>query len=147
VANPWGLIICGKGELQSICENQEGVELEGFSQPSALAKKLSQARCLILPSTFEPWGLVIHEAALAGLAIISSYECGASTFFVRDGQNGYIINPDEASLLRAMKLVSQAGKEKLEQMSATSKTLGSLWTTSKWADYVYNHICKQEDRS
>lgn len=147
VRDPWGLIICGKGELQHLCENQEGVEIHGFTQPSQLPERLASAKCFILPSVFEPWGLVVHEAALAGLPIISSYASGASTAYVRDGQNGYIINPDEESLLRAMKLVSEASEEKLAEMSQISKALGSLWTTEKWAEYVYQYICKRESSS
>ncbi|MGC4036271.1 MAG: glycosyltransferase [Chitinophagaceae bacterium] len=138
--DPWGLIICGKGNLQSLCDNQEGVNVNGFLPPAQLARRFQDAKCLILPSTFEPWGLVIHEAALAGLLVISSHSCGASTFFVRDGQNGYIINPDENSLLTAMKAVSQTNDKDLQNMSEFSKTLASLWTTDKWADYVYKNI-------
>ena len=146
VKNPWDLMICGKGELQHLCENREGVEIHGFTQPSELPGRLAEARCLILPSIFEPWGLVVHEAALAGLAIISSYASGASTFYVRDGQNGYVINPDEESLLRAMILMSEAGEEKLDEMSSISRELGMLWTTEKWADYVYRYICLRENQ-
>jgi glycosyltransferase involved in cell wall biosynthesis len=140
VKEPWGLVICGNGHLKNICQNQEGVELNEFVQPSELPQQLSKAKCLVLPSFFEPWGLVIHEAALAGLSIISSSAAGATTFFVRDGQNGYIINPDEHSLLRAMILISQCDDQGQIEMSATSKTLGLLWTTIKWADYVYENI-------
>jgi glycosyltransferase involved in cell wall biosynthesis len=151
VKNPWGLVICGKGELQHLVEGQEGVEIHGFTQPSELPQRLASAKCFILPSVFEPWGLVVHEAALAGLPIISSYAVGASTFYVRDGQNGYIINPDEESVFKAMKLVSGLSDEKLAEMSTISKSLGMLWTTEKWADYVHKYICtnrefKEEDQ-
>jgi glycosyltransferase involved in cell wall biosynthesis len=141
ISNPWGLMICGTGALLHLCENQEGVEVYGFTQPAQLPHRLAEARCLVLPSLFEPWGLVVHEAALSGLAIISSYASGASTFYVRDGQNGYVINPDESALLRAMLLISSAEEEKLDRMSSISRELGTLWTTEKWADYVYQYIC------
>lgn len=147
VKDPWGLVICGKGELLHLCENEKGVEIYGFTQPSQLPERLASARCFILPSIFEPWGLVVHEAALAGLPIISSHASGASTFYVRDGQNGYIINPDVESLFRSMKLISEASTEKLDEMSEVSKALGSLWTTEKWADYVDRYICNREDLS
>jgi len=146
VSNPWGLVICGKGELQHLVENQEGVEIHGFTQPAELPQRLASAKCLILPSVFEPWGLVVHEAALAGLAIISTYPTGASTYYVRDGQNGYIIDVTEESLLAAMKKISSVNEEQFSQMSATSKILGSLWTTDKWAEYVYHNICKKSHK-
>lgn len=144
--NPWDLHLCGKGELESLCQNQPGVKLLGFTQPAELPARLAEASCLVLPSLFEPWGLVVHEAAAAGLAIIASHIVGATTYYVRDGQNGYIINPDEQSLLRAMRLVSEASATKLAAMQKTSKELASQWTTEKWADYVYENICIKENQ-
>jgi glycosyltransferase involved in cell wall biosynthesis len=138
---PWGLLICGTGELESSCLNQPGVRLLGFTQPHELPDYLAKATCLVLPSMFEPWGLVVHEAATAGLSIIASHQVGATTYYVRDGQNGYIINPDEPSLLRALCLVSGASKTQLTAMRTISQKLASLWTLEKWANYVYDNIC------
>jgi glycosyltransferase involved in cell wall biosynthesis len=141
VSHPWELIIVGKGKLAKLCNNVNGVEVKEFIQPQQLPAVLTEASCLILPSHFEPWGVVIHEAVTSGLSVICSHQCGASTMFVRDGQNGYVINPDQASLVTAMKKMSAKTQSTLEEMSATSRLLGSLWTTKKWADYVYQNIC------
>jgi len=142
VPHPWELVIVGKGHLKNICDNVEGIEVKDFIQPKDLPRLFSEATCLILPSTFEPWGVVIHEATISGLPVICTHDCGASTMFVRDGQNGYIINHDSASLCGAMKKISSKTKDALEEMSAASRQLGSLWTTEKWADYVYENICR-----
>jgi glycosyltransferase involved in cell wall biosynthesis len=139
--NPWNLLLCGRGELEVSCRNQPGVQVLGFMQPDELPAQLANASCLVLPSFFEPWGLVVHEAVTAGLAVIASHHVGAITYFVRDGQNGYIINPDTPSLLRAMRLVSEAEDSRLAAMRQTSLELAQLWTVDKWADYVYNNIC------
>jgi glycosyltransferase involved in cell wall biosynthesis len=141
VSDPWNLLLCGKGELEAQCHNQPGIQVLGFMQPDELPAHLANATCLILPSHFEPWGLVVHEAVTAGLAIIASHHVGATTYFVRDGQNGYIINPDEASLLRAMRQISQAENSRLISMQQISRELAGLWTVSKWADYVYGNVC------
>jgi glycosyltransferase involved in cell wall biosynthesis len=143
VSHPWKLIIVGKGELDSLCNDVKGIEVKEFIQPQDLPAVLAEAACLVLPSFFEPWGVVIHEAVTSGLSVICSYECGAATMFVRDGQNGYIINPDQASLVTAMKKMSAKSSADLEEMSDTSRLLGSLWTTEKWAEYVYQNICYQ----
>jgi glycosyltransferase involved in cell wall biosynthesis len=141
VDHPWDLIIVGKGKLSDLCKNVNGIEVKEFIQPQDLPRTMSEATCLVLPSFFEPWGVVIHEAVASGLSIICSYECGAATMFVRDGQNGYIINPDQASLVGALKKMSDKTQPALEEMSVTSLLLASLWTTGKWADYVYQNIC------
>lgn len=144
--NPWKLILCGKGELEHKCHNQPGVEVLGFMQPEELPTYLAKASCLILPSLFEPWGLVVHEAVTAGLAVIASHHVGATTYFVRDGQNGYIINPDERSLLRAMRLISEASTNQLSTMRHVSQTLAQIWNVEKWADYVYENICLEKNQ-
>ncbi|MEO5564482.1 MAG: glycosyltransferase family 4 protein [Chitinophagaceae bacterium] len=141
VIDPWELIIVGKGELSAICNNVEGIKVKEFIQPQDLPAVFAEATCFILPSFFEPWGVVIHEAVTSGLSVISSYECGAATAFVRDGQNGYIINTDQPSLVSAMKKMSAKTQTELEEMSATSRALASLWTTEKWGEYVYQNIC------
>jgi glycosyltransferase involved in cell wall biosynthesis len=141
VNDPWELVVVGKGELSSVCKNVEGINMRGFIQPKDLPAIFSEATCFVLPSFFEPWGLVIHEAVTSGLPVICSHECGGLTMFVRDGQNGYIINTDTASLVSAMKRMSAKTNEELGEMSATSRLLGSLWTTDTWTDYVYKNIC------
>jgi glycosyltransferase involved in cell wall biosynthesis len=143
---PWGLLLCGKGHLESRCQGQAGVQVLGFAQPTELPARLAQASCLVLPSVFEPWGLVVHEAAAAGLAIIASHAVGAATYFVRDGQNGYIIHPDEDSLARALRLVAEADTPRLTAMRQTSHDLAALWTLDKWADYVHNTICEVKNQ-
>ena len=147
VADPWELVIVGKGHLKNICDNVDGIEVKDFIQPKDLPQLFAEATCLILPSTFEPWGVVIHEATISGLAVICTHDCGASTMFVRDGQNGYIINHDAASLAEAMKKISSKTKDALGEMSEASRLLGSLWTTGKWADYVYENICRPVKQS
>ncbi|MGG7058145.1 glycosyltransferase family 4 protein [Clostridium tertium] len=46
----------------------------------------------ILPSRYEPWGLVVNEAMFAGLPILVSHLCGCSLDFIKSN-NGYVINP------------------------------------------------------
>jgi glycosyltransferase involved in cell wall biosynthesis len=43
---------------------------------------------LALPSDYEPWALVINEAAAAGLPSVSSDVVGATAELVRNGVNG-----------------------------------------------------------
>jgi glycosyltransferase involved in cell wall biosynthesis len=141
VESPWELVICGRGDLEYLCKDTEGIQLMNFVQPQELCQILLESKCLVHPSLFEPWGLVIHEAALAGLAIISSFQTGASTAFVRDGVNGFIVNPGIYEISRSMYLITKKSEAQFEEMSNASKSLGNLWTTQKWADYVYNYVC------
>ena len=53
-------------ELKAI----DGTELLGFVMPKDLPGVLQDAGCLLLPSRFETWGVVVHEAIASGLAVI-----------------------------------------------------------------------------
>ena len=143
VEKPWSLQIAGTGPLASHFQEIPGVDLLGFVQPNDLPRVMSAARCLVLPSLFEPWGVVIQEGAAAGLPVIASHECGAVTSYVRDGVNGYIVPPRAGDIASAMVRISQAPGEQLLAMSRASVQLASLWSPSKLAAYFYSRISEQ----
>ena len=137
VSEPWSLMMIGEGPLKTLCQNIEGISVENFVQPIGLFDKLAESSCFILPSKHENWGLVIHEAALVGLPLICSSACGATTWFLREGQNGYLTTSKSESIKRAMIKVHYASPQKLEEMSETSLKLGHFWTTEKWGEHIY----------
>ncbi|MHB0755255.1 glycosyltransferase family 4 protein [Polaribacter sp. M15] len=138
VSNPWSLMMVGAGPLKYLCKDIDGIEVENFSQPRDLPSKLAESSCFILPSKHENWGLVIHEAALVGLPLICTSACGATTWFLREGQNGYLTSTKQDSIKNAMIKIHELPLEKLNQMSVFSNKLGSLWTIDKWANNAYN---------
>jgi len=137
VTNPWELCIAGEGPLKTLFQRIEGIKMKSFVQPTELADLFSESSCFVLPSLHENWGLVIHEAALAGQPIISTSACGATTWFLRDGQNGYLIDSEVSNLTSAFIQMHNKKSEELQKMSVISKTLGYLWNLDSWADYVY----------
>lgn len=137
VTNPWELCIAGEGPLKTLFQGNEGVVFKSFVQPSALADLFSESSCFVLPSLHENWGLVIHEAALAGQPIISTSACGAITWFLRDGQNGFIIDSEVSNLTAAFIKMHNKNADELIKMSEISKELGNLWKLESWAEYVY----------
>lgn len=140
VKKPWGLKVAGTGPLGELLRDVPGVDLLGFVQPANLPELMHEARCFVLPSLWEPWGVVLHEATAAGLPVIATYPCGAITMFARDGVNGYIVPPQPKQLTKAMVRVSTASQEVLERMSATSSTLAELWNPAMLAKYFIDNI-------
>lgn len=126
------------------CKNVEGisgVEIYGFVQPNDLPDKFAQASCLLLPSFFEPWGLVIHEATAAGLSVICSSVCGASKHLVQDGYNGYLIEPGNADdLTNAMLRYTRLCDERKAEMCSNSFNLSLQFTPERWATYFYERV-------
>ena len=140
VEKPWELKVAGTGPLTAELGGIPGVQVLGFVQPADMPRITNSARCLVLPSALEPWGVVIQEAAVAGLPVIASCRCGAATAYVRSGVNGYIVPPDPNEIASAMVRISEATDEELLAMSRASVQLASLWTPSKLAASFHSDI-------
>ena len=97
--------------------------------------------CLVLPSRIDPYGVVLHEAAVSGLPIITTYQVGAAPFFVQDGQNGWTVPSDDAGrLAAAMERISSAGPERFGAMSDVSRSLGARLTSAGWARNMHEQL-------
>ncbi|WP_080239448.1 glycosyltransferase family 4 protein [Spirosoma rigui] len=99
-AHDWGVVLLGDGPEQPLLEQliktlnlTDSVQLlpgrPWFTVPDILAL----ANVLVLPSTSEPWGLVVNEAMACGLPVLVSSRCGCVPDLVHDGQNGYVFDP------------------------------------------------------
>ncbi|MHB0981552.1 MAG: glycosyltransferase family 4 protein [Thermoleophilia bacterium] len=133
--DPWPLKCYGTGPLQHLIQGVEGIECKGFCQPEDLPRELSMASCLLLPSTFEPWALVVHEAAAAGMAVIVSDAVGASVHLVQDGYNGYTVETGNAhELTQAMLRYSSMSRKERSTMGENSYSMSLQYTPSRWAD-------------
>ena len=125
----WELCIIGNGTLSSYLKSCSGVIVLNFMQSENLIKEIKKCGCFILPSRFEPWALVIHEFAAAGLPIICSDICGAAPMFVTSNYNGFIFESCNVSDLeqKMIKIINSNDNELL-QMSENSHKVGQKIT-------------------
>ena len=112
----------------------EGVLCRGFVQPDNLPQHLKEALVLVVPSTFEPHGVVVHEAAASGVVLICSDAVGAADMFLRRGINGVIFPRGSREALRQA-LVDLHGwtGDRLGRASEVGKTLSAQFTPETWA--------------
>jgi glycosyltransferase involved in cell wall biosynthesis len=137
VDDPWKLLVFGRGPLESSLVGLPGVEIRGFVEPRLLPAELARASFLVLPSTFEPWGVVVHEAAAAGLGCICTTAVGAADAFVREGANGRVVAVDAPSQLAdAMRWAHSRSRAELTQVSEVSRELAGQVTPERWARSV-----------
>ncbi len=67
-----------------------------------------EADVLVVPSLFEPWGLVVHEGLAYGLPVITTDQVGAADDLIESGVNGYIVAPGSSdALVAAMRAVEE----------------------------------------
>ena len=96
----WRLVLIGKGSLSSLAEKIEGVELTGFLKQKEILQLLQSDCFFCLPSRKEPWGVVVHEMAAAGLPLILSKEVGAGDHFLINGYNGILLENLSTSTIK-----------------------------------------------
>jgi glycosyltransferase involved in cell wall biosynthesis len=131
--NDWELLCIGAGPLYDEKVEYPGILHTGFVQPHELKQYMAEGGVFVLPSHFEPWGVVVHEFALAGFPMIVSDRVGAATQFVEDGKNGYIFRAKEVSALKEkMKEIMASTEERLKTMGDISFEKAKKVNESNW---------------
>ncbi len=132
----WFLELVGEGVLKDHYQAMgTNVQVKNFMTQEELVSEAEQSGCFVLPSRFEPWALVIHEFAAAGLPIICTECCGAARHFVLNGHNGYVVPPESPlKLAEAMQRVIDSSDEDLMKMSVNSRKLSSTVSPDIVAD-------------
>jgi len=127
----WSLTCIGNGPLVDVLHTQAGVETLPFMSQPELAEQAKNAGAFILPSRYEPWGVVVHEFAAAGLPLILSDQVGARPQFLIERLNGFMFKHDSAQdLARKMWLISSSATRDLAKMGDISQVMASVLTPS-----------------
>lgn len=122
--NPWSLRCVGNGPLESELIGQPGIEVRGFSDQKDLLELASHAGAFVLASRREPWGVVVHEFAAAGLPLLLSTAVGAGDMFLIHGYNGFLFDAGSPeALAAAMARLSAMPEGELAAMGARSRKL------------------------
>lgn len=133
-AEPWKLVMAGAGPLRSLLVRADGLEVVDFVQPAHLPDVYAAAACLVLPSLFEPWGIVVHEAAASNLPVIVSDACGCVPHLVEDGVSGFIVQAGDVEELASRMLdVSAMAEADRRMMGAAGYELSLRYTPQRWA--------------
>lgn len=149
----WQLVIVGSGPLrpamgQAIsARGLDGhVRLVGFQQYHDLPAYYGLAGAFVLPSTMEPWGLVVNEAMAAGLPVIVSERCGCADDLVEAGRNGYRFDPlDSGGLARLLAQVA-AGDCDRDGLRRESQAIIAAWTPKRFASGLREAVLLALDR-
>lgn len=129
--NEWELWCLGKGPISPI--SHQKIKHLGFVQPKDLLDTIKQTGVFVLPSYFEPWGVALHEFAASGFPIITTTKVGASEVFVKEGKNGFLIEPNnKTSLKNALKKILSLTDSDLIKMGEESVVLGKKITPEIW---------------
>lgn len=152
--SPRRLRLCGSGPKEAALRAQaanlgisEHVVFEGFVQSDAVAARLAGALALILPSTEEQFGNVIPEAQAFGLPVLLSTVAGARDKLLRNGENGFLVEPDNPQGLAWFLSLLHRDEALWLRMRAAAFQYAPLGDAACFADGVAALIAAKGQRS
>jgi UDP-glucose:tetrahydrobiopterin glucosyltransferase len=103
------------------------IEYLGFLDTNKLQQELGKSRALLMtPRWLEAFGNVAIEALACGVPIIA-YRRGGPSEIVRDGQTGFLVEPDNVpELAHAITKISQIDRLACRQQAETEYSLAAL---------------------
>ena len=143
------LILIGDGPLRSQIKPHKNIEVYAFMTALELSDlvKNKNINAFCLPSLYEPWGVVIHEFAAAGLPLIISNKCGAGTKFFIEGYNGFSFDPrNHESLVWALNSFIKLTDKEIKLMGNNSYSLAHQITPVIWAASLRSIVIKSADK-
>jgi 1,2-diacylglycerol 3-alpha-glucosyltransferase len=138
------LVLVGDGpqrtELETQCADRgiaAHVRFAGLRPTREITPFYAFARCFVLPSEREPWGLVVNEAMASGLPVIVSTHCGCAEDLVESGGNGYLFDPARnLDLTDRLMDVSGLDDDALRKMGNRSRQIVAGYSPQHWAAEV-----------
>ncbi|HVO72680.1 MAG TPA: glycosyltransferase family 4 protein [Ignavibacteriaceae bacterium] len=95
------VLIIGDGDeklkndmFNALKENGINYHYAGFIEHRDLPEYYAQSKVLLLPTSEDCWGVVINEAMVAGLPVITTKMTAAAGELVLDGINGFVLPLD-----------------------------------------------------
>jgi glycosyltransferase involved in cell wall biosynthesis len=139
------LLVGREAELPHLLESLQPdlrarIEYLGFQPPEDLPLTFSKADVFVLPSRYDGWGVVINQAAGAGLPVICSDQVGAGYDLVENDVNGKIFRAgDEDGLASALRHFAEH-PEIIGPWGELSRLKAKSWTpqiaADKWAQAI-----------
>jgi glycogen(starch) synthase len=108
--------------MPALRRNTGRVRFTGWLSPEGVRRQYRRAHVLVVPSRYEPFGMVVLEGMLHGLAVVST-RGGGPAEILEDGRTGILVPPGDASALadeilrlhhdpeKWARLVEEAGRE------------------------------------
>lgn len=100
------LIFAGDGALRCDLESEaqslgvaDRIRFLGFVNQSGLPETYSACDVLVLPSDYEPFGVVVNEAMLCGCCAVVTDRVGARFDLVREGETGFAYSAGDVDAL------------------------------------------------
>lgn len=144
------LRVVGKGDMLQDLKNKyksyPNIVFTGAKYSDELTEEYHNASAFILPSSYEPWGLVVNEAMAAGLPVIVSDQVGAAHDLVEGHNTGFIFPyQDSNRLSEQMKTLVEDKKLYKEYSRNAANRMTGYWNYDLYTKCLKDFIEKASE--
>lgn len=107
IETDYTMVLAGSGpeekQLKKLAEElgiEKRVEFSGYLSQEKLRKEYERSSIFVLPTREDCFALVILEAMCAGLPVVSSKYADGAYDLIKQGENGYIVDPYDTAQLQ-----------------------------------------------
>ncbi len=137
--HPLRLVVFGAGPLNDRLRTAAArlpIHLAGAVSKGSLMTAYACADIFVLPSSFEPWGLVVNEAMAAGLPCVVSDAVGSREDLIDPGKNGWVFPAgDPRSLAKELQTLA-ADAPLRDRAGAAARERMRSWSIHAYAASV-----------
>ena len=128
------LLFAGDGEMRRVLEKRVAIMglagdvlFLGFKNQGELPCFYDLCHVFVLPSSYEPWGLVINEVMNASRAVIASDQVGSATDLIQPGVNGLVFKAGDVTGLSLALKEALSNRKRWRTMGQASLDIVSKW--------------------
>jgi glycosyltransferase involved in cell wall biosynthesis len=148
----WTLKCFGSGstsELSALAESlgiSDRIGLFSFAGLDQLIQAYQDADIFVHPCRADTYGIVVHEAAACGLPLVVSKFAGASETLIKEGENGYSVDPEDASIFgkRLAHLISR--RDLRQTFGQVSRQLAEQWDVKSNGRRAFSWLTQGKQR-
>lgn len=143
------LVFAGDGPLRSKLEAEASslgvanrVRFLGFVNQTKLPETYRSCDLLVLPSEYEPFGVVVNEAMLCECPVIVSNRVGARFDLVEHGSTGFIYPVGDVKALSGLLCEIMSSPERLKRMGNKARDRMTDWSPRNNVDGLVEAITR-----
>ncbi|MHB8677951.1 MAG: glycosyltransferase [Candidatus Acidiferrales bacterium] len=105
-----------------------------FIDQSTLPQVYCGSDLLVLPSEYEPFGLVVNEAMLCGRGVIVSDRVGAKFDLIREGETGFVYPCGDIETLAKLLQDTLSDRDALQRYGEAARQRMTEWSPQAYVD-------------
>jgi glycosyltransferase involved in cell wall biosynthesis len=141
------LVFAGDGAQRTELESEaaargisEKVQFLGFVNQSQLPRLYKSADLMVIPSHYEPFGLVVNEAMLCGCPVIASDRVGSVRDLITHAETGFVYPCGQTDALAPLLQLVLSGPTRLASIRQNALRRISTWTLQANVDALVEAV-------